>query len=360
MIPVQLGIIGTGLAARKLHWPALKNLASRYGITTHQMDILKPGALTSVIAEADLVVGALPGFMGYRVVEQVIAAGKNMVDISFFPEDPFPLDGLARRAGVTIVVDCGVAPGMSNIILGYHNQRMKVERYRCLVGGLPVKREWPWEYKAVFSPRDVIEVYTRPARFVENGKIVVREALSDAELVTFDLVGTLEAWNSDGLRSLAKTMKIPHLIEKTLRYPGCIEYLRVLRAGGFFSYEEVDVKGQKVRPIDLTAKLMFDQWQLKPGEEDFTVMEIEIEGLENGKPKKYVYNLYDRYNRETQTTSMARTTGYTCTAVLNLMLEQGYHRNGLVPPEFIGEEETDFKFVLDYLTERGVVYRKQG
>ena len=338
---------------------ALDDLYIKHAIAVKKVDLSVPGAITSVVQEADLVVGALPGFMGYKAVEQVIAAGKNMVDISFFPEDPFALDELARQAGVTVVVDCGVAPGMSNIILGYHNQRMKVASYRCLVGGLPVKREWPWEYKAVFSPRDVIEVYTRPARYVENGKIVVREALSDAELVTFDLVGTLEAWNSDGLRSLAKTMKIPNMIEKTLRYPGTIEYLRVLREGGFFSYDEVEVNGHKIRPIDLTAKLMFAQWQLKPGEEDFTVMEIEIEGSENGKPKKYVYDLYDRYNRETKTTSMARTTGYTCTAVVSLVLERGYARMGLVPPEFIGEQAADFQFVLDYLEQRGVVYKKR-
>ena len=337
---------------------ALDDLYIKHSIAVKKVDLSVPSAITSVVQEADLVVGALPGFIGYKAVEQVIAAGKNMVDISFFPEDPFTLTKLAQKAGVTVVIDCGVAPGMSNIILGYHNQRMEVERYRCLVGGLPVKREWPWEYKAVFSPRDVIEEYTRPARYVKNGKIVVREALSDAELVNFDSVGTLEAWNSDGLRSLAKTMKISNMIEKTLRYPGTIEYLRVLREGGFFSYDEVEVNGHKIRPIDLTAKLMFAQWQLKPGEEDFTVMKIEIEGSKNGKPKKYVYDLYDRYNRETQTTSMARTTGYTCTAVVGLILERGYARTGLVPPEFIGKQTADFQFVLDYLAERGVVYRK--
>ena len=338
---------------------ALKSLSEEPGITLRKVDLTRAGVIAREVRAADLVIGALPGFMGYKAVEQVIAAGKNMVDISFFPENPFPLDELARQAGVIVVIDCGVAPGMSNIILGYHNQRMEVERYRCLVGGLPVKREWPWEYKAVFSPRDVIEEYTRPARYVKNGKIVVREALSDAELVNFNSVGTLEAWNSDGLRSLAKTMKIPNMIEKTLRYPGTIEYLQVLREAGFFSYGEVEVNGHKIRPIDLTAKLMFAQWQLKPGEEDFTVMEIEIEGSENGTSKKYVYDLYDRYNRETQTTSMARTTGYTCTAVAGLILERGYARTGLVPPEFIGEQAADFQFVLDYLERRGVVYKKR-
>lgn len=335
----------------------LADLENVEGISAVARDMSLPGAITEVVADADLVVGALPGFMGYSSVEQVIAAGKNIVDISFFPEDPFPLDEPAKKQGVTAVVDCGVAPGMSNIILGYHNQQMQVENYRCLVGGLPVRRQWPWEYQAVFSPIDVIEEYVRPARYVEQGQLVVREALSDAELVEFDEVGTLEAWNSDGLRSLAKTMDIPNMIEKTLRYPGSIEYLRVLRAGGFFSYDEVEVKGQKIRPVDLTAKLLFPQWQMQPDDEDFTAMQIIVDGVEDGEKKNYTYDLLDRFERDTGTPSMSRTTGYTATAVANLILEQGYSRQGLIPPEFIGEKESDFRFVLDYLRDRKIEYK---
>ena len=158
-----------------------------------------------------------------------------MVDISFFPEDPFQLDALAKQKNVTVVTDCGVAPGMGNIILGYHNKRMNVSDYECLVGGLPVVREWPYEYKAVFSPIDVIEEYTRPARYVQSGVVVVKEALSDPELVHFDGVGTLGILELRRTSFLIKTMpNIPNMIEKTLRYPGCIEYLRVLRESGFF------------------------------------------------------------------------------------------------------------------------------
>src|SRR6185503_19895111 len=153
-------------------------------------------------------------------------------------------------------------------------------------------REWPYEYKAVFSPIDVIEEYIRPARYVQNNAVVIREALSDAELIHFDGVGTLESWNSDGLRSLIKTMpNIPNMIEKTLRYLGCIEYLRVLRESGFFSYDEVEVKGIKVRPIDLTAQLLFPKWKLKPDDEEFTVMRIRISGEESSKPATYEYDL---------------------------------------------------------------------
>jgi lysine 6-dehydrogenase len=330
-----------------------------FGMTTLKLDISNTTELQSYVKATDFVVGAVPGFMGYQTVKAVIEAGKNMVDISFFPEDPFGLDALAKNKGVSVITDCGVAPGMGNIILGYHYKRMKISDYECLVGGLPVVREWPYEYKAVFSPIDVIEEYTRPARYVQNGAMVIREALSDPELVHFDGVGTLESWNSDGLRSLIRTMpNIPNMIEKTLRYPGCIEYLRVLRDTGFFSTDQLDIRGVKVRPIDLTAKLLFPKWKLKPGEEEFTVMRIRIAGEENGKHVSYQYDLLDRTDRQSGTLSMARTTGYTCTAAVNLLANGAFTRKGICPPEFLGEEEAHYNFVVAYLKDRNVIYRK--
>jgi saccharopine dehydrogenase-like NADP-dependent oxidoreductase len=337
---------------------ALSSL-ERSGIKTLQLDFNDGEALARAISTFDLVVGAVPGFMGFQTAQRIIEAGKCMVDISFFPEDPFLLDDLAKKHNVTIVTDCGVAPGMGNIILGYHNKRMNISSYECLVGGLPVKREWPYEYKAVFSPIDVIEEYTRPARYVQNGEMVVREALSDTELIHFDEVGTLESWNSDGLRSLIKTMPgIPNMIEKTLRYPGCVEYLKVLRESGFFSYDEIEVRGQKVRPIDVTSRLLFPKWKLKPGEVEFTVMRIRIDGEENGKSKKYEYHLLDRTDLTTNTLSMARTTGYTCTAATHLVIDGKFNRIGINPPEFLGEEESNFNFMMSYLSDRGVKYHQ--
>jgi len=331
---------------------------SKAGIKTKKADLSNNTILSNLLEPFDLVIGAVLGFMGLETCKVVIKAGKNMVDISFFPEDPFQLDDLAKKHGVTVVTDCGVAPGMGNIILGYHNKKMKVSSYECLVGGLPLVREWPYEYKAVFSPIDVIEEYIRPARYVQNGSVVTREALSDAELIHFNEVGTLESWNSDGLRSLIKTMShIPDMIEKTLRYPGCVEYLRVLRESGFFSYEEVDVKGVRIRPIDLTAKLLFPKWKLKPGEEEFTVMRIRMTGEENGQAKKIEYNLLDRTEKKSGTLSMARTTGYTCTAVANLVAEGKFNRVGICPPEYLGEESENFNFIVNYLKERDVIYK---
>jgi|TARA_B110000305_G_scaffold241547_1_gene316134 lysine 6-dehydrogenase len=321
-------------------------------IKTICADIADTLVLQKLIQGCDLVIGAVPGFMGYKMMYDVICVGKNIVDISFYPEDPFGLDELAKEKNVVAVMDCGVAPGMGNIIFGYHNDNMKITDYECLVGGLPVKREWPYEYQAVFSPIDVIEEYVRPARFVQNSQLIIKEALSETELIEFDEIGTLESWNSDGLRSLIKTMPhVPNMIEKTLRYPGCVEYLKVLRASGFFSYKKININGNDIRPIDVTSKLLFPKWEMKDGDRDFTIMRIIIKGIEDNKATTYQYNLLDRY--ENDTISMARTTGFTCTAVANLVLEKKYTRTGISPPEYLG---THFHDVKNYLEARNVKY----
>jgi len=281
-----------------------------------QADLSKIDNVKSVIVDSDLVICAVPGFMGFQILKGIIEAGKNVVDISFFGEDPFQIDDLARKKGVTAVVDCGVAPGLCNIIAGYIATHLdQADRYVCYVGGLPKERLWPYEYKAVFSPSDVLEEYNRPARMVENGKEIIYPALSDVELIDFPRVGTLEAFNTDGLRSLAKTMKFTDMKEKTLRYPGHANLMRVFRESGFFGTNEISIKGKKIKPIDFTSRLLFDQWKLQEGEEDFTVMRVIIEGKKGNKKLRYTYDLYDKYSKETRTTSMARTTGYTCTIV---------------------------------------------
>ena len=374
-LKIKVMVLGCGLVGKTIAGDLRKNFEvtvvdfnteilkemNSNGFRTLQADLSDSNTIKEIIKDHELVVGAVPGFIGYNLVKAVMEAGKNIVDISFFPEDQFSLEQLAIDKGVTAILDCGLAPGMGNIILGYHNANMEVHEYECLVGGLPVEREWPYEYKAVFSPGDVIEEYVRPARFVKNGGIVIREALSDPELVNFEKVGTLEAWNSDGLRSLLKTMKIPNMIEKTLRYPGTIEYLRVLRDTGFFSSEQIEVKGIMIRPVDLTSKLLFPKWKLKPGEKEFTVMRIIISGIENGDRVKYTYSLYDEYDPEAKQTSMARTTGFTCNAAVNLLARKKFDQKGLILPEYLGTDRDNFEFILNYLKERNVDYQmKRG
>ena len=327
------------------------------GIDTKIADFKDNNKVKEIALQNDLVIGAVPGFLGFDFLKDIISTGKNVVDISFFPEDALQLEDLAKKNNVTAVVDCGVAPGMSNIILGYHNKRMKVESFECYVGGLPVERVLPFQYKAPFSPIDVIEEYTRPARIVIDSKEVIMEALSDPEYIDFPHIGTLQAFNTDGLRSLIKTMNIPNMKEKTLRYPGHIDKIKFLKESGFFSDVDIIVDDKKVKPIEITAKLLFDKWKLGKEEEEFTVMRIIIKGTENNKLKKYQYDLFDKYDPVSKTSSMARTTGYTATAVANLILNGNFNRKGIIPPEYISEDEDSFNSILSYLTERNIIYR---
>jgi saccharopine dehydrogenase-like NADP-dependent oxidoreductase len=229
-----------------------------------------------------------------------------------------------------------------------------------LVGGLPKIKKWPFNYKAPFSPVDVIEEYTRPARYVEQGKIIVREALSDVEYIDFDTVGTLESFNSDGLRSLIITMPhIPNMKEKTLRYPGHAQYISVLKESGFFSKKKIVIDGQEIEPLQFTSKVLFNEWKLASDEEEITVMRITIKGLnKNGEIEEVIYNLNDEFCSETQTSSMARTTGYTAAAAANMFLDGLFKETGVLPPEFIGKNPLCFKYILNYLNERGIHYHK--
>lgn len=371
IIVLGAGMVGSAMAAdlSKKYSVTIADLSTQrldfvkqkhQNINILQVDVCDTNNLQSVLKNFDLVVCAVPGFLGFQTIKTIIEAGKNVVDISFFPENALELDALAKAKGVTAIVDCGVAPGMHNIILGYYNEKLKLTDFETLVGGLPKVKKWPFNYKAPFSPIDVIEEYTRPARYVENGNIVVREALTDCEFVNFDKVGTLESFNSDGLRSILFTMPhIKNMKEKTLRYPGHVEYVKVLKDSGFFSEKKIMVNGTEISPLDFTSKILFDEWKLGETEDELTVMRVTLKGKnKNGETEEVIYNLYDEYCPETQTSSMARTTGYTATAVANMFLEGLFTEKGIFPPELIGKHEPCFEYILNYLKERNVNYVK--
>lgn len=337
----------------------LQILSSETNVRCIATDLSNHANFGVLLKKYDLIVSAVPGFMGYKTLEAIINCGKNVADISFFSEDASALHELAVQKNVTAIVDCGVAPGMSNFILGYHNSLMKIESFECMVGGLPKKRVKPFEYKAPFSPIDVIEEYTRPARYVENGFVVTKPALSDAELINFEHAGTLESFNTDGLRSILFTMKhIPNMKEKTLRYPSHISLIQALMQAGFFNKEEIIVKGKTVRPIDVTSAILFEQWRPEVGGEEFTIMKIIIKGTEKDKQKNIEYLLYDEYDAPTQNPSMSRTTGYACNAFANLIINKKFQKKGVFPPELIGNDIACFSYVMNYLKERGIEYKR--
>ncbi len=372
---MKIAILGAGMVGRTMALDLAKDFAvTSFDVNPQNLELLQARNNTINLVRADLqqydqyaqwlqpfdlVVTAVPGFMGFETLRQVILCGKNVADISFFPEDVLQLNELAREKNVTVITDIGVAPGMSNLILGYYNQMMDVSNFECYVGGLPKIREKPFEYKAPFSPADVIEEYHRPARLKENGHIVTKPALSEREFMEFDEIGTLEAFNTDGLRSLLFTMPhIPHLKEKTLRYPGHVELITALKDSGFFSEVPIKLNGVEITPLQFSSAILFKEWKLGTTEEELTVMKVIVEGKMDGKDKRIQYDLLDRYDEKTEMSSMSRTTGFTCTAAVNLIVKKMFAEKGVFPPEFVGKDKGCFEFVLDYLKQRGVIWNK--
>ena len=178
------------------------------------------------------------------------------------------------------------------------------------------------------------------------------------ELRDLPSVGTLEAFNTDGLRSLMQTLDAPSMVEKTLRYPGHANLMRAFRESGFFGAEPIDVGGHPVRPIDLTSRLLFEQWKLQEGERDLTVMQVVIEGCRADRRVTWTYDLLDRYDPETQTSSMARTTGYTCAIVARQVLSGRFARKGICPPEYVGRTEGCYEHLMSEYAKRGISLRE--
>jgi saccharopine dehydrogenase-like NADP-dependent oxidoreductase len=336
----------------------LDSISARHGLHTQVADLSDVSLVKKLVRDADLVVSAVPGHLGFQTLKAIIEEKKTVVDIAFFPEDLFELDELAQGLGVTAISDMGVAPGMSNVLSGFAFRQLdRTDKIRIYVGGLPKVRQLPFEYRAVFSPIDVIEEYTRPARFVRDGRLVEMPALSEPEFLNFPGQGTLEAFNSDGLRSLIRTIDCGDMIEKTLRYPGHIEKIKLLREIGFFSTEPLNIKGQQVRPIDLTTRLLFPMWELND-EEDLTVMKVMAEGEKDGRQIRYTWDLTDYADPVTGIHSMARTTGYAATAAVRMIRAGLFTRKGVSPPEYAGFDPACKQFLIDDLAQRGVVYRE--
>jgi saccharopine dehydrogenase-like NADP-dependent oxidoreductase len=333
----------------------LDRVAASHTVKTLEMDLGNKRALARAVEPFDIIVGALPSGLGFAGLQTVIEAGKSISDISFMPEDALALDQLAKANGVTAVVDCGVSPGLSNLFVGHAYHHLDSSDAAVIyVGGLPKRRRWPFYYKAPFAPGDVIEEYTRPARFMERGELVIKPALTDAELIDFPHIGTLEAFNTDGLRSLLTTVKIPNMREKTLRYPGHIEIMRIFRETGLFRTDEIEVGDQKIRPRDITSRLLFKAWEFEPGEEEFTVLRVVVDGKLNGERRRYTYELFDEYCTESGLQSMARTTGFPNTIMARMIAKGTFRQPGVNPPELFGHRSDIFELLLQGLADRGI------
>lgn len=319
------------------------------------LDLSDVAGLKRELAGFDAVAGALPSRLGFAALKAIAELGRPCADISFMIEDPRQFDDVARANGATIVYDCGVAPGLANACIGRsHAELDELHDVVYYVGGLPWRRIWPFDYKAPFASADVIEEYTRPARMIENGIVVVKPALSEAELIEFPQVGSLEGFNTDGLRSLLDTIPARNMREKTLRYPGHCELMRAFRAAGLFDATPIGIGDAAVRPIDVTSKLMAEKWRLEANEPEFTVLRVVVDGTKGGRRLRHTYDLFDETDMATGTSSMARTTAFPCTIVARMLAKGEISEPGVHPPEWVGMQQVLFDKLIKELDLRGV------
>lgn len=320
------------------------------------IDTSDPAKLTETLGGYDLVLGALPGDFGYIALKAAVGAGVDMLDVAFTSEDPMELDAEAKEAGITIIPDCGVAPGLSNILVGYSAARLdRVNEAQIMVGGIPEELVPPLDYTITWSAEGLIDEYVREVSIIQGGKTVQVPALSGLEEIEFPGVGTLEAFYTDGLRSLAKTFpEVENMYEKTLRYPGHVEKVKLLRELGYFSDEPLAVGGSEVSPRLVTARLL-ERSLWKPEVGDLLAMRIQVTGEKGGEETGYRHRVLDHYDHKTDVSAMARTTAYTASIVAGMLAKGTIDVKGVIPPERLGMDVEFTETLISELKSRGVI-----
>ena len=323
-------------------------------------DVMKQNELLNTLKEFDLVMGFLPAHLAYRLAETCIIAHKSLVDVSYMSEDPLRLNDAAVRAGSTLVPDCGLAPGISNVLVGNSVSTLdKIKSVHIMVGGLPEKPIPPLGYVVTWSPESLIDEYTRKAWIVRKGRTIPVEALSGLQEIEFPGVGKLEAFYTDGLRTLPQTIKhVEDMWEKTLRYPGHAEKVKLLRTLGFFSSTKVNLEGAQIQPRTLTAKIL-EQKLSNRTPKDIVALKTETQGTRDKKRTKQVYTLLDSWDEKRGITAMARTTAYPASIVGQMILNKHLKEKGVVPPERIGMDKRLFKLFSESLKNRGIDIKKE-
>lgn len=319
-----------------------------------KVEIRDSDDLHRIMKDVDVAVNSLPGKFGKLSWIAAIKAETDLVDISYSEDDPTAYNMQASDAGVTIVPDAGVAPGLSNMMAGRaYAQLEEVRELKIYVGGIPEEPVPPLGYLVTWSPEDLIEEYLRDARIVENGSLMKKPALSDLERIYIPEVGELEAFLTDGLRTMLKTLKgVKFMAEKTLRWPGHAEKIELLKTLGYLSKEPIACSSESISPAQITAKLFKER--LRGDSRDLVVLIVHARGRRSPSDIEIEYRMIDRYDPSTGLTALARTTAFVATGIVKLISEGSLPGPGVIPPEVIGMDETLFASIAEWLSWRGI------
>lgn len=311
------------------------------------LDALDLGAVAMVAKGMDAAVTALPGPVGLRALTNLVQAGVPTVDVAFSPEAPFHLDAAAQRAGVPVVVDAGVAPGLSNVLAAEVRRVLGgLDHLRIYVGGLPLQPPPVFHHAVYFNPRDLLAEYIRPARMRAAGREAGPAPLdAPVERLRDDEVGPLEAFISDGLRSLLATMPdVPDMAELTLRLPGHLEEMRHLRALGLLEDDAATdalarALGTKFPAAAFPDRLLMEVWGARGGRE----------------ARRRVHVLH-----AAGSSAMSRATGGTAAATAALLARGGFRAPGVHAPERLGAEAKPCEALLADLAGQGIAVGSAG
>ncbi|GAA0316763.1 saccharopine dehydrogenase C-terminal domain-containing protein [Bacillus carboniphilus] len=309
-------------------------------LTAYQVDAGNAESLAQFMKQFDVIINALFYSFNEIVAKTAIEVGVSSVDlgghIGHITDKVLELHEEAKAAGVTIIPDLGVAPGMINILSGYGvSQLDQADSVFLYVGGIPVRPEPPLEYNHVFSMEGLMDHYTDPSFIIRNGSMVEVPSLSEVEKIYFEKFGPLEAFHtSGGTSTLPNSFPYLNTLEyKTIRYPGHAEKFKLLVDLNLTKADyEVEVNGQKVRPRDVLLKAIDPIVELKD-KDDVVLLRVKVSGIKDGEPSSYEYEMVTFKDRVNQVTAMARATANTISVVAQMIGNQTITERGVVPPE---------------------------
>ncbi len=323
----------------------LKLIKEKLGVETVQLDILRNTPVVEAALKGfDIVCSLLPGVIGDRIWAPAINARANLVDVSFTNANPLKLHKLALEKNVIFIPDSGIAPGLSNIIAGRIYSSDKPRRIKIMVGGMSAEYVSPLGLSATWNIHDLIEEYLRPARLLRNGRLVSVNPLDEIYLVNIPGIGVLEAFPTDGLRTMLNTLTgLEELVELTLRYRGHCEKMRFLRDIGLLSNREIKVGGRHVNSASVLAELL--RLSL-PTVKDKLIMVVQAEN--------HVKRTFKLVHHGLRGSAMAEATAYTAMSVIEAIAAGIVDLKGVVPPEVLGFKQETYNYIIRRLSTRGV------